>query len=78
MISPDLIEMLRCPLDPSHTRVEASDQGLICQRCRLTFPIKEGGIPCMLVEEAILPPNCTSIKDLPCQQQPTPTGGTPA
>ena len=68
MISPELLDMLCCPLDPSHTRVEASEQGLVCQRCKLTFPIKEGGIPCMLVEEAILPPGCASISNLPCQQ----------
>jgi len=76
MISPELLDMLRCPLDPSHTRLEASDRGLVCQRCRLTFSIKEGGIPCMLVEEALLPPGCASIKDLPCQQVAAPAGGT--
>jgi len=69
MISPELLDLLRCPLDPSHTRLEVGDGGLVCQRCRLTFPVKEGGIPCMLVEEAILPPGCASLKDLPCQQQ---------
>ena len=79
MISPELLDMLRCPLDPSHTRLDAAENGLICQRCRLTFPIKEGGIPCMLAEEAILPQGCASLKDLPCQQQPAsvPAGGTP-
>ena len=72
MVSPELIEMLRCPLDPSHTRVEMTSNSLVCQRCRLIFPIKEGDIPCMLVEEAILPSGCANIKDLPCQQT---TGG---
>jgi uncharacterized protein YbaR (Trm112 family) len=76
MISPELLDRLRCPLDPSHTRLEASEKGLICQRCRLTFLIKKGGIPCMLVDEAILPPDCASISDLPCQQATAPSGGT--
>jgi uncharacterized protein len=79
MVSPELLDMLRCPLDPSHTRLEAADDSLVCQRCRLTFPIKEGSIPCMLVEEALLPPGCATLKDLPCQQQAAkaPAGGTP-
>jgi uncharacterized protein YbaR (Trm112 family) len=80
MISPELLEMLRCPLDPSHTRVEAGEGGLACQRCRLTFPVRDGGIPCMLVEEAILPDGCASLKDLPCQRQQAAatSGGTTA
>jgi uncharacterized protein YbaR (Trm112 family) len=79
MISPELLDLLRCPLDPSHARVEVGDGGLVCQRCRLTFPIKEGGIPSMLVEAAILPSGCASLKDLPCQQQAAAplAGGTP-
>ncbi len=68
MISPDLLEMLRCPLDPHKTRLDAAEDALICQRCRVRFPIKEG-IPCMLIEEAELPPECASIRDLPCQQK---------
>ena len=66
MISPQLLDILRCPLDPTHTRLEQTDSGLVCQRCRLTFPVKEG-IPCMLPEEAILPPGCDSLSALPCQ-----------
>ena len=66
MISQELLDMLRCPLDP-RTRLEATPEGLVCQRCRLKFPIKEG-IPCMLVEEAELPPGCASLSALPCQQ----------
>jgi uncharacterized protein YbaR (Trm112 family) len=67
MISQDLLELLRCPLDPEHTaRLEDTPAGLVCQRCRLTYPVREG-IPCMLVEEAILPENCRSLEALPCQ-----------
>jgi hypothetical protein len=39
---------------------------LICQRCRLRFPLQEG-IPCVLVEEAELPEGCTSVNALPCR-----------
>jgi uncharacterized protein YbaR (Trm112 family) len=69
MISPELLEILRCPMDPTRTaRLQEEGGALVCQRCRLTFPIKEG-IPCLLVEEASLPPGCDSPAALPCQQQ---------
>jgi uncharacterized protein YbaR (Trm112 family) len=68
MISQELLDMLRCPMDPSHTRLELADDHLNCQRCRLKFPIKEG-IPRMVVEEAELPPGCASLDQLPCQRE---------
>lgn len=78
MISKDLLDILRCPLDPAHAaRLDEEADGLACQRCRLKYPIKEG-IPCMLPEEAQLPPGCDSLGALPCQQQPAPvTQGSP-
>ncbi len=74
MISPDLLEILRCPLDPSHTRVEAAGDWLACTRCKLRFPIRHD-IPSMLVEEAQLPPECASLDDLPCQRAKAATDG---
>ncbi len=68
MISPELLEILRCPLDPSHTRLLAEDTCLVCERCGLRYPIKDG-FPVMIVEEAELPPGCSSIDDLPCQRE---------
>jgi uncharacterized protein YbaR (Trm112 family) len=76
MISQELLEMLRCPMDPSHTRLEAADDGLLCQRCRLKFPVREG-IPCMLVDEAEMPPGVAGLADLPCQKAaPQPPAGS--
>jgi uncharacterized protein YbaR (Trm112 family) len=70
MINQELLEMLRCPMDPERAaRLEETPAGLVCQRCRLTYPIREG-IPCMLVEEARLPEGCAALSDLPCQQKP--------
>ena len=66
MISPQLLDLLRCPLDPSNTRLDETADGLVCQRCRLQFPVREG-IPCMLPEEAQLPPGCRTLDDLPCR-----------
>jgi uncharacterized protein YbaR (Trm112 family) len=77
MISPDLLDMLRCPLDPQHAaRLDETPDGLACQRCRLTFPVREG-IPCMLVEEAALPAGYASLSALPCQQA-VPSGANPS
>jgi uncharacterized protein len=67
MITQDLLEMLRCPLDPRKTHLEAADDALVCQRCRVRFPINEG-IPCLLIDEAELPPGCGAVRELPCQQ----------
>ncbi len=71
MISQQLLDMLRCPLDPQReARLEEAPGGLVCQRCRLEYPVREG-IPCMLPEEAKLPPGCPRLDDLPCKQQPS-------
>jgi uncharacterized protein YbaR (Trm112 family) len=75
MISPQLLDLLRCPLDPSNTRLDQTADGLVCQRCRLQFPVREG-IPCMLPEEAQLPPGCNSLDNLPCRKQHAPRAGS--
>ncbi len=74
MISQELLDMLRCPLDPSQKLAE-TPEGLVCQRCRLRFPVREG-IPCMVVEDAELPPGCERMQELPCQQTQA-SGGNP-
>jgi uncharacterized protein YbaR (Trm112 family) len=71
MISPDLLEILRCPMDPSHTRVTLEEDRLVCQRCAVRFPIKDG-FPVMVIEEADLPPGCQTIQELPCQREAKP------
>lgn len=71
MISQELLDILRCPLDPSHTRLAVEADKLVCQRCRLQFPIKDG-FPVLIVEEAELPPGCAALEDLPCQRDKSP------
>ena len=66
MISSDLLEMLRCPLNPSRTRLVLETDKLRCERCDLRFAIKDG-FPILVAEEAELPPGCESLADLPCQ-----------
>ena len=66
MISPDLLAILRCPMDPSRTELRMDDKCLVCERCELRFPIKDG-FPILVVEEAELPAGCESLSELPCQ-----------
>ncbi len=68
MLPPETLALFRCPLDPSRTRLEEADGGLVCQRCRLVYPITEG-IPRLLPEEAKLPEGCASLAELPCQKE---------
>ena len=70
MIPPDFLAILRCPLDPSHTGLDLDGVRLLCQRCRLAFPIRDG-FPTLLVEEAVLPEGCKSVDQLPCQRDKT-------
>lgn len=65
MISPDLLEILRCPMDPRHqSRLNLEGDRLICQQCGLKFPIKDG-FPIMVVEEAELPAGVDALEQLP-------------
>ena len=47
-VSPELLELLVCPVDKQDLRLEGSN--LICTACGRTYPI-EDGIPNMLVED---------------------------
>ena len=57
MISPDLLEILRCPhcvRDKEGLLVLVKDAWLVCQEpdCRRKYPIRDD-IPVMLIEEAV-------------------------
>jgi uncharacterized protein YbaR (Trm112 family) len=51
VISDDLLEMLACPKCKREVELNDAQDGLICQACRLVYPIKDD-IPVMLVDEA--------------------------
>lgn len=69
MISAELLEILRCPMDPlRNARLSQADNHLVCQRCGLCFPVKDG-FPVLVVEEAALPAGCSNLEQLPCQHQ---------
>jgi uncharacterized protein YbaR (Trm112 family) len=66
MIGKDFLDILRCPLDPSRSKLVPSGDDLICERCALCFPIRDG-FPILVVEQAHLPKGVDSIAQLPCQ-----------
>ena len=50
-ISKELLEILVCPQCKGELRLNPTNDGLICDRCRLLYEIREE-IPIMLVDEA--------------------------
>lgn len=51
MIDQKLLEILACPGCKGELTYDQNDQKLICEKCRLRYPIKED-IPIMLVDQA--------------------------
>ncbi|MFZ0735730.1 MAG: Trm112 family protein [Candidatus Acidiferrales bacterium] len=50
-VSPDLLEILACPIDLTPVKLTDDSQGLRCSKCRRVYPIRND-IPVMLVDEA--------------------------
>ena len=50
-ISKELLEILVCPKCKGERRLNQTQDGLICERCRLLYEIRED-IPIMLIDEA--------------------------
>ncbi len=48
-----LLEILVCPKCKGELELKEDETGLICHNCKLIYPIKDPGIPCMLIDEAI-------------------------
>ncbi len=50
-ISKELLDILACPQCKGEIRLSETEDGIICDRCRLLYPISDD-IPVMLIEEA--------------------------
>jgi uncharacterized protein YbaR (Trm112 family) len=50
-ISKELLDILACPKCKGDIRLNASEDGLICEPCRLLYEIRDD-IPIMLIDEA--------------------------
>lgn len=51
-ISTELLEILACPKCKGDLRITDAEDGLVCAKCKLLYPIKDD-IPVMLIDEAI-------------------------
>ena len=51
-ISRELLEILACPKCKGDVRLNDAEDGLVCETCRLLYPIKDD-IPVMLIDEAV-------------------------
>lgn len=50
-VSPDLLEILACPVCLEHVTLTEDSSGLRCAKCHRIYPIRKD-IPIMLVDEA--------------------------
>jgi uncharacterized protein YbaR (Trm112 family) len=48
-----LIDIMQCPGCAGRLLERADPPALICEKCRLAYPVAAGGIPVMLTEEAV-------------------------
>ncbi|WP_027367139.1 Trm112 family protein [Desulfocurvibacter africanus] len=51
-LNKDLLDILACPKCKGDLRLTPEEDGLICEKCGVAYPIRDE-IPIMLVEEAI-------------------------
>jgi uncharacterized protein YbaR (Trm112 family) len=51
-ISQELLDILACPKCKGEVRLTEQKDGLVCQTCKLLYPIKDD-IPVMLIDEAL-------------------------
>ena len=60
-ITPEFIEILRCPACKARVELKPDGSGLRCVECRRVYPIRDE-IPIMLIDEATIeaPENATA------------------
>jgi len=51
-ISKELLDILACPKCKGEVQLTTQQDGLVCNACRLLYPIKDD-IPVMLIDEAL-------------------------
>jgi uncharacterized protein YbaR (Trm112 family) len=51
-ISKELLDILACPKCKGDIQLNETSDGLVCNACRLMYPIRDD-IPVMLIDEAI-------------------------
>lgn len=59
-ISPELLEILRCPACKGKVELKADQSGLKCVDCKRVYPVRDE-IPVMLVDEATIEEETSAI-----------------
>lgn len=54
-VSPELLEILICPVCKAPVRLKDDSSGLRCEECHRVYPIRDD-IPIMLVDQAKIEP----------------------
>ncbi|MEA2205624.1 MAG: uncharacterized protein QOE77_2400 [Blastocatellia bacterium] len=52
-VSPDLLELLVCPVDKAKVELKPDGSGLKCVECKRVYPIRDD-TPVMLIDEATI------------------------
>lgn len=52
MIKSELLEILACPKCKEKVVLDDAGRYLVCNACKLKYPINEQGIPIMLIDRA--------------------------
>jgi uncharacterized protein YbaR (Trm112 family) len=52
VINPELLEILACPKCKGKVEPDESGAYLVCDRCKLKYPVSDQGIPIMLIDRA--------------------------
>ncbi len=50
-LKPELLEILVCPQCKGEVRLDEERNGIVCEKCRLVYPVQDD-IPVMLIDEA--------------------------
>jgi uncharacterized protein YbaR (Trm112 family) len=50
-VSQELLDILACPKCKGEVKLNPSQDGLVCEACRLVYPIRDD-IPIMLIDQA--------------------------
>ncbi len=58
-----LLDIMQCPECAGPLQERPEPPALVCEACRLAYPVADGGIPVMLAEEAV------PLEDLPLEEE---------
>lgn len=51
-VAKELLDILACPKCKGDIKYDKKNEKITCNKCRLKFPVLEGNIPDMLIEDA--------------------------